>query len=81
MKLQAIVSASLFALITAFAVNAGAATDAPGEAPAVKAAAQKKVKPHSHAEEKNGVAPKAAEATADKAEPSKSKHSHQRDAK
>jgi len=85
MKLKLSLAASLFALIAA--LNAGAATDTPADRALEKAAAPaapaKKVKPHSHVEEKTGVAQKAPEAKADKPDASKdmSKHYHPRDGK
>ncbi|HEY3433246.1 MAG TPA: hypothetical protein VGK09_11915 [Rhodocyclaceae bacterium] len=86
MKLQAIFPAVLFAAVSSlsFAVHAEDMDKAPAD----------KMKPHSHMEEKTGVAPKAkakaAEAAAEeksenaenpKAEKNKSKHFHPRDGK
>jgi len=83
MKLKLSLAASLFALMAA--LNAGAATDTPADPTLEKAAAPaapaKKVKPHSHVEEKTGVAQKAPETKADKPDADMSKHYHPRDGK
>lgn len=95
MKLKAILPAVLFAAISSMSVGVFAADAAPAadKAPAADAAKPqaKKVKPHSHMEEKMGTAPKASDAApaaeekADKpkakAKASKDKHSHPRDGK
>ena len=88
MKLPAILSAILFAAISSLSIGAYAADaeKAHADAPATK------MTPHSHMQEKTGVAPKAAaapaeeksdQATADKpaAGKKKSKHFHPRDGK
>ena len=95
MKLNSILSAGLFGAIAALSMGAQAASDTEKatetKAPAAGVQADKKVKPHSHMEEKTGIAPQASAATgatADKAQASKpkidkdkSKHFHPRDGK
>lgn len=96
MKLKSILSAGLFAAIAALSMGAQAASDtektAEAKAPAAGVQADKKVKPHSHMQEKTGMAPQAsAAATEDKADKAKtnkpkidkdkSKHFHPRDGK
>lgn len=84
MKLKPALAMSLFAISAALALNASAASDTPADAKVEKAAPQKKkMKPHSHMEEKTGVAHKAAEARPDNpgAARDKSKHFHPRDGK
>lgn len=96
MKPRSILSAGLFAAITALSVGAQAASDtekaAESKTPASGVQADKKVKPHSHMEEKTGMAPQvsaaASEEKADKAKATKpkidkdrSKHFHPRDGK
>jgi len=88
MKLNYALAASLFALMVAVPFNASAAADNPADtnvdkATAPKTATQKKVKPHSHMEEKTGVPQQAPEAIADKpkADKDKTKHYHPRDGK
>lgn len=87
MKLKTIVSAGLFAAIAALSVGAQAASDADkaaeGTAPAANEQTGKKVKPHSHMEEKAGIPLKVAESKAAKPNPAKdkSKHFHPRDGK
>lgn len=97
MKLNSILSAGLFAAIAALSMGAQAASDTEKatetKAPAAGVQADKKVKPHSHMEEKTGIAPQASAAAttgakADKAQASKpridkdkSKHFHPRDGK
>ncbi len=84
MKLQAILPAVLFATVSSLSFAVHAEDAAPAD----------KMKPHSHMEEKTGVAPKAkakaAEAAVEektekaekpKAEGKKSKHLHPRDGK
>ncbi len=81
MKLQALASAVLFAVAFPLSVAANAA-DADKAPPA-----EAKPAPHSHLQEKMGIAPKAAEATEQKSDKdkapkkSKKKHSHPTDAK
>lgn len=97
MKLKSILSAGLFAAIAALSIGAQAASDADkaaeAKAPAAGVQADKKVKPHSHMEEKTGISPQASSAAAaeDKADKpkaskpkidkDKSKHLHPRDGK
>jgi len=88
MKLKSTLVASLFALMAVISLNASAAADNPADtnvdkATATKAATQKKVKPHSHMEEKTGVPQNAPEAMPDKpkADKDKTKHYHPRDGK
>jgi len=83
MKLKPSLAASLFAIITALSLNAGATADTPADAKVEKAAPQKKMRPHSHVEEKTGFPQKAAEAMPDKrnAAKDKTKHFHPRDGK
>ena len=88
MKAQSLCFAALFAVVSTLSIGAHAA-DAES-APAAKTAAQK-MKPHSHMEEKTGIAPKtpdAADSGTDKAKQGKakpgtdkSKHYHPRDGK
>jgi hypothetical protein len=97
MKLKFTLSAGVFAAIAALSMGAQAASDsdkaAEAKVPAASVQADKKVKPHSHMEEKTGVSPQgssvaAAEDKSDKAKASKpkidkdkSKHFHPRDGK
>jgi len=93
MKLKPTLAASLFAIMAALSLNASAASDtavgastasdAPDDAKVEKAAPQKKMRPHSHVEEKTGFAPKAPEAMPDKpnAANDRTKHFHPRDGK
>lgn len=93
MKLKPALAASLFALIAAVPFNASAATDNPADtkvekaatplATTPKAATKKKVKPHSHVEEKTGFPQKMPEAMPDmsRADKDKTKHFHPRDGK
>jgi len=93
MKLKPTLAASLFAIMAALSLNANAASDTPADAGAAadtpadakveKTVPQKKMKPHSHVEEKTGFAPKAPEATPDKpnAANDRTKHFHPRDGK
>lgn len=83
MKLKRSLAASLFALMAALSLNAGAAADTPADAKVEKVAPKKKVRPHSHVEEKTGFPQKAAEATPDKPNAAKdrTKHYHPRDGK
>ncbi len=93
MKVKPTFAASLFALMAAISLTAGAASDTPAntgaasgvpaDAKAEKAAPQKMVKRHSHVEDKTGFAPKAPEAVPDKPSAAKdrTKHFHPRDGK
>lgn len=96
MKRTSILAASLLAAVTALSPSAYAAADsdkaaeakatdvkAVPEAKADKAVAKKKKKPHSHVEEKTGVAPTVTDSDPGKpnAAKDKSKHFHPRDAK
>lgn len=83
MKLKPSLAASLFALMAALSLNAGAAADVPADAKVEKVAPKKKMRPHSHVEEKTGFPQKAPEATPDKpnAAQDKTKHYHPRDGK
>ncbi len=83
MKLKPALAISLFAVMAALSLGASAAADTPADAKAEKAAPQKKMKPHSHMEEKTGVPQKAPVAMADKpnAAKDKTKHFHPRDGK
>ncbi len=90
MKLKPALAASLIAIAAGISLNASAATDTPVDAkmekPAAhmqKSASQKKMRPHSHVEEKTGVAQRAPEAMPDKtnAAKDKTKHFHPRDGK
>lgn len=81
MKPRSILSTSLLAAIAAFSIGAQAASDT--DKAAEGKAAQMKMKPHSHVEEKTGVPQKAPAATPDKPNAAKdtSKHYHPRDNK
>lgn len=83
MKLKPTLAASLFAIMAALSLNAGAASDTPADAKGEKAAPQKKMRPHSHVEDKTGVLVKAPVAVRDKsnAAKDKTKHFHPRDGK
>ena len=93
MKLKPIVIASLFAIMAVLSLNASAASDTPANASAAsdtpadakveKAGPRKKMKRHSHVEEKTGFAPKAPETMPDKpnAANDRTKHFHPRDGK
>lgn len=83
MKLKPTLAASLFALMAALSLNASAAADTPADAKVEKVAAQKKMRPHSHVEEKTGIPQKAPEAMPDKpnAANDRTKHFHPRDGK
>ena len=83
MKLKPVLAASLFAIMAALALNASAATDTAADAKVDKAAPQKKMRPHSHVEDKTGIPQKAPEAMPDKpnAAKDKTKHFHPRDGK
>lgn len=82
MKLQTVLTATLFGAVLSSSWGAYAA-DAE-KAPAAEVHQVKKIKPHSHLEEKTGLPQKAPEATTDKklrADKDMSKHYHPRDAK
>ncbi len=89
MKLKPTLATGLFSIAAAFSLNAIAASDTPPDAqPAAEkepTKMTKKIKPHSHMEEKLGVVSKAPEsrsdAMPDKPKPAidKSKHFHPRD--
>lgn len=83
MKLKPALAIGLFAIMAALSLNASAASDTPADAKAEKAAPQKKMKPHSHMEEKTGVPQKTPVAMADKPNAAKdmTKHFHPRDGK
>lgn len=97
MKLKSILSAGLFSAIAALSMGVQAASDtdkaAGAKAPTAGVQADKKMKPHSHMEEKTGISPQASSAPAaedksDKPKASKpkidkdrSKHFHPRDGK
>jgi len=83
MKLQSILSAGLAATLAAFVVGVQAAPDTATAAEAPAKATPKKVKPHSHMEEK-GYAPAAPKDAATEKAPAPDltdKHLHPRDAK
>lgn len=93
MKLKPALAASLFAIMAVLSLNASAASDTPADASTAsdtpanakveKAAPPKKMRPHSHVEEKTGFAQKAPEAVPDKPNAAKdrTKHFHPRDGK
>ena len=93
MKLKPTLAASLFALMAALSLNVSAAADTPAKSSAAldtpadakveQAAPRKKMRPHSHMEEKTGVPQKAPVAMADNpnAAKDKTKHFHPRDGK
>jgi hypothetical protein len=83
MKLIPTLAASLFAIMAALSLNAGAAADTPADATLAKAAPQMKMKPHSHVQEKTGFAQKAPATVSDKANAAddNTKHFHPRDGK
>ena len=85
MKMNPTLAASLFAIAAALSFNANAASDAPADnkAAAEKAAPQKKMKPHSHVQEKTGIPQNVPDAATDKpnAAKDKTKHFHPRDGK
>ncbi len=83
MKMNPTLAAPLFAIMAALSLNAGAATDTPADAKIEKAAPQKKMKPHSHVEEKTGIPQVAPDPMANKphAMHDRTKHFHPRDAK
>ena len=83
MKPKPTLAASLFAIMAAFALSANAASDTAADAKAEKAAAQKKMKPHSHVQEKTGFPQNVPQAMPDKpnAAKDKTKHFHPRDGK
>jgi hypothetical protein len=83
MKLKPPLAASLFAIMAALAFNANAAADTPTDAKVEKTTPKKKMKPHSHMEEKTGIAQRTPDAKPDKssAAKDKTKHFHPRDGK
>lgn len=85
MKLKTTLATSMFALLAVLSLNVSAATDSPPDAKAKveKAAPKKKMKPHSHMEEKTGVPQKTPTSTPDKPDAAKdqTKHFHPRDGK
>lgn len=83
MKLKLTLAASLFAIIAALSLNASAASGAPADAKAEKAAPQKRMMPHSHVQEKTGIPQNVPEAMPDKPNAAKdrTKHFHPRDGK
>jgi hypothetical protein len=83
MNLKPTLAASLFALMAALSLNASAAADTPADAKTEKAASQKKMRPHSHVEEKTGIPQKVPVAMPDKPNAAKdrTKHFHPRDGK
>lgn len=86
MKLNSILSMSLFAAVAALSFSAQAASDTDKGADAAvqtDKAAPMKMKPHSHVEEKTGTPQKAPAASSGKVNPGKdkSKHLHPRDGK
>lgn len=90
MKPNSFLSISLFAAIAFFSFSAQAASDTAKMAEAqasadtkVEQTSTKKMKPHSHVEEKTGIPQKAPESTANRPNPAKdmSKHYHPRDGK
>jgi len=90
-KLKPTLAASLFAIAAALSLNAGAASDSPAKANAeqpadaktAKVVPQKTMRPHSHMEEKTGIAQRTPEAKPDKPNAAKdtTKHFHPRDGK
>lgn len=82
MKSHAIILATLFAATSALPLAAVAASDNPDEAKAEQSAG-KKLKPHSHVQEKTGAPQNMMEPRPDKPNPTKdkSRHFHPRDAK
>lgn len=84
MKLKSMLAAGLLAALSMGAQAAsGADRGAEAKAPAAGVEAGKKVKPHSHMEEKTGMPQKSPEAKSEKvrADKDKSKHYHPRDGK
>jgi hypothetical protein len=83
MKMNPTLAATLFAIMAAFVLNASAAAATPADARIEKAVAQKRMKPHSHVEEKTGIPQLAPDAMANKphAANDRTKHFHPRDAK
>jgi len=55
MKLKPTLATTLFAILAALSLNASAAADTPTVAKVEKATPQKKLRPHSHVEEKTGI--------------------------
>ncbi|CAB1369025.1 hypothetical protein [Denitratisoma oestradiolicum] len=87
MKLKSILAASVLAALAALSINAQAASDTntavEAKTPPADMQGDKNMKPHSHMEEKTGVASKVASAEAKKPDPTKDKnrHLHPRDGK
>ena len=83
MKLKTILAASVFAIIAALSLNAGAASDTPADATAKTEKAVPMKNRHSHVQDKTGIPQKAPEAMADKSNAAKdrTKHFHPRDGK
>ena len=83
MKLPPVLAATLFATVAAFSLNASAAPDTPADAKVEKAAPQKKMKPHSHVQEKTGFPQLTPVAMPDRpnAANDRTKHFHPRDGK
>lgn len=91
MKLKSILSTGLFVTISALSIGVQAASDidkateakAPTTDMQADRTAKKKMKPHSHVQEKTGVPQTAPEANLDKPNPAMdmSKHYHPRDGK
>jgi len=83
MKLKPILAASVFAIMAALSLNASAASNTPGDAKVEKAAPVKKMKPHSHVEDKTGIPQAVPAAVPDNpnAANDRTKHFHPRDGK
>jgi len=85
MSLKTTAAAALFAISALISMGATAASDAEKSTEAKPAAtdAKKKVKPHSHVEEKGGAVSNDREHQSGKTDPAKdkSKHHHPRDGK
>ena len=83
MKLKPTLAATLFAIVAAFSLNASAAPDTPADANVQKAAPQKKMKPHSHVQDKTGIPQIIPVAMPDKSNAAydRTKHYHPRDGK
>jgi hypothetical protein len=87
MKLKSVLATTLLAALTSLSLSAQAASDT-SQAPAAQPMAQgmpadKAMKPHSHMEQKTGIAPKASAGEDKKPDPvkDKNKHLHPRDGK
>ena len=83
MKLKPTLVATVFAIMAALSLNASAAPDTPADAKVEKIAPQKKMKPHSHVEEKTGIPQLTPVAMPDRPNPAndRTKHFHPRDGK